>query len=533
MSKARQIAVNALSQWVLLAVGAALGILLVPFLIGKLGQEYFGLMTVILTIMATCLVAEVGISQSLSRHLAECLARDDVRGYSAYVTTAAGINLALGVVLAGVVLATAGPLADLFGIPDAMRAEAISIIGLLAVGYLPMALLSPIPRAVLASHGRFDIDAWLGGLRKIFQAGSLFLVLGALDMSLIGWGLVSVLTELLTLGVLALAARKVHGRPMLTMARLNGGALRELYSLGSQFLLLQISGELNITLNPVLLSAVLGPASVALYRPPGQILGLFAPIILTLGNQMCPFATKAHVAQSALETRQILIRGTKYTVLMGGVFCAMLVPMAYPICRVWLGKALGPDYIVSAHVMVLQGLTFLLMFAAGTQWAVLLGMKRTKFAAVSRLVLSIINFATAYAMLRFTSWGIIAVVIPGFILEALWRPVIARFVCRKTGIAWGEYLREAYLPALLASAPVAAVGLLAQHMLPLASIWQLLAVTAGMGVLGAAMIWTVGFNATDRASMLNVIRRRSARVAPPAQPCPQLLSIVNEENVCE
>lgn len=517
MSLSSQIAINAAGQWGVTALSCVLGLLLVPFLLARLGRDGYGLIAVVMAITAVCVLADLGISGALSRHLAEALAKNDESGFGQFVSTAASINLLVGLAVAAAVVVFAAPMARLFAIPASLHGTGIFLLRSYGATQALLTLCMPVPKAVLASHNRFDMVSLLDALRQLMQSASFFVVLGLTDSGLVGWSIVSVFVGVLALILLWLAVFRVHRGLCLRISGIRASRLKELYRLGSQFTLMTVSSQLSDNANPFILTALLGPGSLSLYRPPSQIMGLFAPVVQTLGNQMHPLATKAHIQSNRSDSVKILFLGTKYTMLVGSVFCAITLSLSGPLCKVWLGPVLGEGYRVCAAVLAVQSVSYLALFAGGTQWAVLLGMKRTKFAAWGRLLFAVVNLSASYMLVRYTKLGVLGVVIPTLAIEIIWRPMLVLHVCRAVGLPVREYLREAYQTPLLIGGAVAATGLVVCWTAPPDHLWSLAASAAAMALVAAVFVWFRGFNQIDRKIIRGAVSRHELGTAAMAE----------------
>ena len=506
MSRSRQIAVNAVSQWGVTIFSAALGLVLVPFLIAKLGKDGYGLIAVSMAIAGVCMLADLGISGALGRQLTEALAKKDEGKYRQLLSTALGLNLLMGLTCALAVFLLAPQLARAFALPDPLFDTGVFLLRTYGATHVLFTFLMPAPRAVLGSHNRFDTSSQIDAVRRLFETAGLFLVLASTTAGIAGWVAVCVTTDAVCTVLLWRAAAKTHVGLGVGVSMMRLSSVKELFSLGSQLTLLQLSGQLSVNADPFILTACLGPASVSLYRPPTQILGAVSPIVMTVANQLHPLATKAHVDGDKRDLAAILFRGTKYTMLMGAVFCAIVGSLAYPICKVWLGKVLGEQYRICAAVLTIQVGTYLGAFAAGTQWPVLLGMKRTAFAAYGRLAFAVLNILASWLLVMCTPLGVVGVVIPTMVIELIWRPMLVYHVCRSANVSIREYAMQAYLSPLLIGAAVAALGFTVRWLAPPENLWGLAATAAALGLTGAALIWFAGFSRSDRMDMRCVVR---------------------------
>jgi O-antigen/teichoic acid export membrane protein len=498
MSRSRQVLINALAQWGMTALSSLLGLLIVPYLINRLGQDGYGLVVVILAIPAFCALADLGISGALTRQLSAALAQEEGAGYNHYASTGVAMNLLIGAACAGAIVTFAVPMARLFSVPATLFDEGVALLRTFGAAYVFLTFLMLAPKSILASHNRFDLACLIDAVRRLLQSVGLFGVLSFTSLGLLGWALVCVGADLLATVFLWRAARRICDGVRIRPSEVRAKSLRELVGLGSRLAALQISDQLSTNANPFVLSACLGPAAVALYRPPAQVMSAVSMIVFTLAGQLHPLATQAHVQREKADLAMILFRGTKYTMLTASVTCGIAISLAEPICRIWLMQALGVQYATCAAVLTILAITTL---AGGAQWPVLLGMNRTGFAAYGRLALAVLNICASWLLVRYTQLGVLGVVLPTMVIELAWRPVLIRYVCRAVGVNVTDYLRQSYLAPLLVGGVVAGAGLLLENVAHPVGLWTLICAAAGLGLLGATLIWVFAFNSTERAGM--------------------------------
>jgi len=514
MSRSRQILINAVAQWAVTGLSAILGLLIVPFLILKLGQDGYGLVVIILGIAGICALADMGISGALARQLAESLGRKDNDAFNEYASTASIINLAVGGACALSVLLLAVPMARAFRLPEALFRDGVILLRTFGAAHVLLTFAMFTPRAVLASHNRFDLACVIDAARRLMQTVGLFVVLSLTSLGLVGWALVCIVVDTAVAGLLWRAAFRAERRLRISPRWFRRGRVRSLYGLGGHLTVLQVSGQLSVSADPFILTACLGPGSVSLYRPPGQVIGAMSQLVTTLAGQLHPLATQAHVQGDRESLKRILFQGTKFTMLMGSVACAIVISLAEPLCKVWLGGALGEGYKTAAAVLTIQAVTALGAFAAGTQWPVLLGMRKTAFAAYGRLALALVNIAASWLLVRYARLGVIGVVIPTMVIELVWRPVLGWYVCKTAAFRIREYFQQAYLAPLVIGSALTAVGLQIEQFAPVEKAWGLFVGALALASTGAALVWFAGFSPNDRLGIQSATwspaRRRCA-----------------------
>jgi hypothetical protein len=189
----------------------------------------------------------------------------------------------------------------------------------------------------------------------------------------------------------------------------------------------------------------------------------------------------------------------------------MVICLAEPLCKVWLGGALGSQYRNCVALLVFQAFVQLCAFAGGTQWAVLFGTNQTNFASYGRLTFALLNVSSSWMLVRYTGLGVIGVVIPTLVAEVIWRPVLSYYVCRKIQVSIRAYLREAYYGPLAIGLIVAGLGFALRSAVPVETILSLASTAGIIAVAAALLIWFWGLRGDDRMALLALLHPETVK----------------------
>jgi O-antigen/teichoic acid export membrane protein len=155
---------------------------------------------------------------------------------------------------------------------------------------------------------------------------------------------------------------------------------------------------------------------------------------------------------------------------------------------------------VSAAALIILLLTSLFDFAGGSQWSILLASKCTRLTAYGRLALSFINLGLSWYFVRYTSLGVIGVLVPTLMIEMFWRPIMLWYTCKIIGLPVREYLRKAYLGPLMASVVVMTFVVSLRLVVGCETLGGLLAVIILAGLAVPIIAWTIGLDRSERAA---------------------------------
>jgi len=493
-----RIAVNQITRWGATLVQGLIAFSMVPLLIRFLGKDGYGIVTLLIAVVAMCAMADFGLRTALGRHLAEELARGQHPRFNELFSSAVYVALVAGS-FAGLMWGLLAPsFIAVFNLPASLAAEAQSVIRWYGAIAIPLSLLLPIYAAVIFASGRSDILDGVTAGTAIIQAVGLVAVLGLSRGGLLGWALVTVGELILRLLILRYLGHRLAPFGLIKLGLVRRDVIRSLLSTSAYPFMLQLMYVVNIYADPLILTTILGPSAVAIYRA-GMVLPMRIQPLFSIADQLQPFAVAYHVTQRKAKLQDVLIRGTRYTVLLGILPCAVLGVFSEPITRFWLSGALGSDYRLAGHVLAGWVIVELLTTTAGgAQWAIFFAVNKLRFLAWSQVPLTVFNLTVSIILVAWTSVGLLGVVIGTIVLALIRRPMLIIYAARACGLSTRTYLVEAYArPAIV----LVILGAVASSWLRLGLAESVLGLLAGAAATTFAWllsVWWLGLTANDR-----------------------------------
>jgi len=513
MRTSKRISINAVTSWVANIVSAAMGLVIVPFLLATVGKEGYGLCSLAAAIVSLTVSVDLGLQFALSRHIAAHMARQDTARVNELFTTSLAILMSVAAISAGACFVLARPLVSAFNIPESLAGEGVFMIRWYAGVSIPLAFVAVACRSALAGRNRFDVLNGIRGVFAVLQGVAILAILALTKWGIYGWALAMLASQAGNLLAAGYAVRRFCPEVRVRPGFFKPEAMRELMSLGGLVFLLQLCGLVSVHADPIILSCLLGPVAVALYAPSFALFRAAGPLVSVLTQQLHPLATSYHVAGRKEQLRELLIQGTKYTMLLGVPVSVILGVLSEPIIKLWLGRQLGQGYLITARVLAVWAVIQLFSYAIGSQWPVLLGMAKLKFLAYVRVPLSLLNILASIICVKYTSLGVLGVVVPTVVISAVRRVIVCVHVARAVDLPVASYFRQAYLRPLvvLVGLSAAAVGLKAA--LRPESLPVLLAVTTAILLVWFGLLWSVGLSVADRKRVAGLLRHFAERIA--------------------
>ncbi len=502
MRESVRVAFNTFTGWTATIANGLIGFFLVPFLILRLGKEAYGLTALVGSIIGLTSILDLGLRAALSRQLAEQIARKDKQRFNELASSALMLYLVMGGACAAILFGFAPALARAFKVSEHLMPQAVFLIRWYGSGSVLLAFIGPVFSATLIGLNRFDLLNIRQTFIVLLRGACLFLILGFSGAGLHGWAIITLVAAVAILVVNGVTAYRLWPDMRLSWKLFHVASLKPIFQLGGYMFALQITSLLSVQSDPLILSTFLGPAAVALYSPALALTAVFRPLVLTLADQIHPLATRLHVAQNQSNLQAVLLRGTRYTLLMGVPACVLLGVFAEPITRIWLEKSLRADYRIVAQILIAWVLVDLTTYAAGTQWAVLLGMQRLKFLVWTQVPFAILNIVLSALLVGYTSLGVLGVVIPTVLVGFIRRPMLIRHTAHACGLSTRQYLKESYARPIIVLGLLTLAAVLIRTVAISDKLWVLAAEGGMVVLLWLVLCWTIGLSRSDRQTFL-------------------------------
>lgn len=445
-----QIIKNTITSWGMVAVQAAIGLVMVPFLLGKLGTDGYGAIGILISIIGFAEVADLGLRAALNRELSEKVAHKDINGFRQLSSSALVLYLGLALIISVIGIIIAPFLCNLFRVGDAYRDVMILLLRTYAPITILLSFITPVFTAGICSFMRYDVQNNIAMFSQLLISALLFIFLSLFDFDpLVIWCSVMAFGGIIRLLTTGIFYQKTCFGGRIGLVDFKASSLIPLFQLGGSMYVIQLTQVLAQKMDPLIISRFLGLGNVAIYQAGSRLPQVISPIVMSLVNQIIPLTTKVHVSSDKNREQQILILGTKFTLYLGGFFCVSIFLLSEFFCDLWLREQLGDDVTNVALILKLWSIILLFNYASGAQWPILLGKKKLKVINCINIGTSIFNFALSVTLVGYVKIGVIGVLIGTAITEILRRPFVAWYVSKLINLKFIDYVKFSYLPTFL------------------------------------------------------------------------------------
>lgn len=457
MSHAARVARNTIWNWAGVAVATLVILFLTSYLVGRLGDERFGVYAIAVQVLSYVNLLTLGMLGTVTRFASREIAADNLPGLNRTLSTVALFYLIVGVV--GVlVCAVFGALAPaFFSITPAYAPQTRLLF--LGVGCNFLIRLSWLAYSgVLIGHQRYDLLNVGHILRDLARGGLVVLVFALGWVSLGGLAAALLAAHLLAFVYFRHAARRRQRGLRISPLRARTDAAREIFGFSVWNGVLQIGNVITFATPIFVVGKALGAEQVPYYAVPFMMADRLQVLVAGLGNTLSPMAAATLVTGDRAHFRNLLISGTRAAATLCFPIGAVLLVLCEPFLSIWMGPAYGGAWVVYAVLMIA-------MFGRISQTPtlnVLVGGGRIREFALVQIASAAAVVVLSVVLVTVTSWGAIAVAIgvtvPLFVSHTL---ILPYYACRQIDVPVRRYVQRSYLWPVLSTVPgVAVAGLL-------------------------------------------------------------------------
>lgn len=433
---ARNTALNVIGQ----IIPVAIGFFTVPYVVGKLGTDRFGLLSLVWAFLGYFTVFDLGLGRATTKFVAENLGKGEPEKLPQIAGTAVGIQILMGS-LASIVLMIGSPylINNVLNIPSVLRPEAKQIFLLVSLA-IPVVLVSGSLRGILEAMQRFDLVNSV----KI-PAASLNFLLPAVGVVL-GFNLFGIVSLLIlawvgTLAALLLINFKIN--PLLKKITISRSLFKDLFTFGGWITISSIVTPLFTYLDRFIIASYLTVGVLTYYTVPYEVISRL--IVLPAGFAATLFPAFSYYGiENSAKISQLMARPLKYLLVIVGPVVAIFMIYAHQVLALWLGE----DFALQG-TGVLQALAFTFFFHALTYvpFTAVQGLGRPDLKAKFDIVM--LPMFAGVCLLAIKQYGIIGAAFAKFFLTFFDLTYLSWMSLRMTKLSLRDVLGNAFLKVLM------------------------------------------------------------------------------------
>ena len=475
-----------------------LGVFMLPFNVGHLGQSAYGLWVLVASITVYFSLLDLGYGVAQVRFAAKYRAEGNTVALNETASTMFFMFSLVGLVAfisALLISLTLGPFFSL----DPGQTRTGQVVLLFLSAYIALGFPVSVFGGIVNGFQRTYLNGVVAWITAVVVALVNILVLAS------GYGLVELVAATTTVRILSYLAYAVNAYrvfPSLSIRwrHFSLSRLREVTGFSVYVLAIDLANKLNYSSDAIVVGAFLGPAAVALWAVAQRLIEIVQRITDQLNSALFPVVVDSSTLDDQDKLQKILIQGTKLSLAMVVPSATCLGLLAKPVVLAWVGpdfkESIPIIYVLSVAVAVRVGNATSSMILKGAGQHRLLAMTNTMM-AVGNVGLSIV--LVGYYGLVGVAWGTL---IP-IVLVSI--GVVFPAACRRVALRMLEVLRLSVWPALW---PAIVLSLILIITRGFDGHWIYLFIRAAVGLLFYVILFlSFAINNVERAWYYGKLRR--------------------------
>jgi O-antigen/teichoic acid export membrane protein len=481
-----------------------------PWFLRLLGETQYGLLALVMSIVAPLGVLDFGMSDATVKYLAESIGRGDMDAAKRYVHSSLGFSGIVGLLGAIVIIAIANPLVVLFNIPAEQQAVARTAMRWVGVLWCFMQVRQTLMGVVTALQ-RYDVLA----VGTVLTQGS---VIGAGLWILMSGGH---LAEMLrTQALVAAGFAALWGilawrlfPPIRLPVRVDLHSLRKTFGFGFWQMVNTLGGILSYQSQRWLLGILLPVRTVGYYNIGAQVVNIGYMASYKVGQVLFPEVSHMQGRGDEGGAARLAVNASWLLTTLSAMIFVPLVVFAHDLLRLYLGMSMADNSTVVLRILAIGT-------AVGCTFAIpsfyLLGTGRSQWLAAMSLLYGVATLAGCLVLIPIlgiagAGWGMsVATVVHLGTLVVLWWRVLHRW------IPGNVYFASTFGP-LLVGCGLAAGSLVVRDVISWDMGWIGLGIFGSLlaGITGVAIVIIDGGMAggKQRRELLMNLVQKAARIA--------------------
>jgi O-antigen/teichoic acid export membrane protein/peptidoglycan/xylan/chitin deacetylase (PgdA/CDA1 family) len=497
-----RLAWNVLSSWGCYIVFIVAGFIMPRFIDRHIGQTALGVWDFGWSLVSYLGLTPLGIGAAVNRYVAWYRSRKDLGALNQAVSSVMFVQIlaaAAGLALtAAATWALPALLNDHLG---AMTGEARWMVLFLGLSVCIQIGFNTF-RGIITGCHRWDLNNAVNGSSYAATVVGMAVALtlgGGLRSLALTYLCGTVLTEVAR----AVMALKICPELRLRWASVSWGHIRSMAGFGLKTVLLHISTLLLYQTNSMVIAAYLGPAFLALYSRPMNLVRHVNTIISKFAMVLVPTTSALQAYGKAAELRELVVGSGRFGAFLALPMIVGLGIMGGPILRLWMGPAYDQGL-----VLAVLAVGHLLPITQEPVTNILTAMNLHGRLSVASLIASSAGIAMGVIAVRYLGWGLVgaavAVTVPLIVCQGIYA---AHYTCKHVGLPLGEYARRALTLPILCAIPFAVSLIISRFILaskPAAALgWGC---AAGAAVL-SPLYWRWALPAEARDRTVSLLRK--------------------------
>lgn len=498
---------NTFFNLLMLMSNAVVAFLLVPFFVGHLGKDSYGLWLTIGELFRYRILLGMGLNSAINRRVPMYLAKDDEDGIRRTVSTALFFFSIIAVVLAILTFVLAANVGDWFAIPTEMVRTASGLVLVVGLGFAASTPLQ-LTTAVLSGLQRYDMVS-ITTLVVLTIRTVVTVVLLLRGYGLLTLGLIYGISEIVARGVQHFLARRLLPRGYLSWRNVDWTLLREMLFYGMNTFLYAMGALIIYRASTTIIAIFFPPDRVTVFSTAAAGVVMLSEFLQAFTAAIKPAVSDLDARDNHSGVKLIAFLTQKYSLLVLIPAATFLIVMGQEFLTIWVGRKFTEPGAIQSMAGILAILTvgYTLILSQHSNFLVLAGRGEHRVFGILTAVEAVLCIGTAVFAVAVLHTGLAGIawsnVVPMALVAGIIIPI---YFNRKMGIRASESFSQVWRPAVLSTIPSILLIVAWKHMAPPKSWIGLFTVVGAVACVTVVSAWLFGMDHVERRRLRSVLQ---------------------------
>ncbi len=446
MNLSKQIYKNVFYSWAYFALSILISFFLMPFLVGHLGDSSYGVWTLILSLTGYMGIFDLGIRTSVVKHLAEVYAKNDRDEFNRLASTSFFMYCAIGIVVVIIACIISTFFNTFFKISPSQLTDAKLVILIVGVD-LAISFPSAVFGGILWGLQRHDIVSSIEAFALICKTTLIVLFIQ------LGHGIVALACISLCIKLIAQMVRFFFARYLIPSLRIHATlfkfqTLKKIVKYSFLVFLLTLAGQIIFSTDNIVIGLFISTSSITYYAIALRLIDYTRQSLRVMTSVLMPTASSLSANNDLEKIQKILLRGTKYSLLLILPIGTFFVLFGQNLITLWMGS----KYQSSTIILIILIIPYLISVSENVAGVILQGIGKLHFLTILTFSEALLNLILSIILIK--PLGLVGVAVGTAIPFTISRGIIMPiYICRLLRQPMLLYIKKAVIPPMVSVLP--------------------------------------------------------------------------------
>ncbi len=398
LGKSRTVIKNTVYNNIGYVVQLLISLLLIPFIIHRIGMEQFGIWVLLeVVVIYLSLLDFSGIGGAFVKYIAEYHAKKDFEKCSQVVNLGWAYYTVFWIIMALLVYLLKKSILGLFDFPsDLSSTISVVFLGILLISFIRGSFA--VFRSVLLGVQRMDITNIIAMLASLVNAAGVILFL-SLGFGLKGLVMSGLIMAVFTVTLQTIFAYRTFPQMRFRPFSLNKDIFKKTFVYGVNIRIASIAELINAHVDKIFLGYFLNTMLVGSYALGAKLARTARSFPEQLLPAILPASSELHALEDKNNLQKLYHRGSKYLGLLTFPLAFFIIANASLIIILWMGNRGFPGYTESILALQVLSVGYVFMLLVSMGRLIARGMGIPQYEMRSSVVIVILNIALSIILI--------------------------------------------------------------------------------------------------------------------------------------